>query len=100
MAPTRIRSQSASVFGSMSTIPALVSVPPTALKMLSATGSIMYFINSLTDTTGVTSPHSVADSEVVRAAGGADFGDEQAAIVALRTISTAAARIARPARIA
>src|SRR5436190_1971513 len=65
-APTVTFSQSSSVFGSHSTIPFLVSVLPTALKTLSATGSIVYFISSLTDTTGFMSPHSGGEG------GGAD----------------------------
>src|SRR6185436_2478105 len=52
-APVRTRSQSSSVFGSCLTTPAFVVSHHTASKMLSETGSIMYFINSLTDTTGV-----------------------------------------------
>src|SRR4029450_3856059 len=56
-APGRVLSQSSSVLGSTSTTPRLVTVVPTALKMLSDTGSIMYFINSLTDTTAFTSSH-------------------------------------------
>src|SRR5262245_51784022 len=60
MAPMRTLSQSSSVFGARSTKPLLVTVVPTASKMLSATGSIMYFINSLTETTGFMSPHSGA----------------------------------------
>src|SRR4029453_5620533 len=81
-APIRIFSQSSSVLGSTSTTPFLVIVLPPALKMLSATGSIMYFISSLTDTTGLTSPHN--------AGGGGGGGDEEhAANAAPATPSTA-----------
>ncbi len=92
----RILSQSSSLFGSTSTTPCLVTVVPTALKMLSATGSIMYFINSLTDTTGFRSPHSAAagGGSAVYAGVGVGLDDEHAAIVALRTISPA--HMARP----
>src|SRR5207247_5983317 len=69
-APVRILSQSSSVFGWMSTTSCLVTVVPAAVEMLSATGSIMYFINSLTDTTGLRSPHSKAvGGELVDRAG-------------------------------
>jgi hypothetical protein len=89
----RILSQSASVFGSTSTIPWLVSVLPTALKILSATGSIRYFISSLTDTTGVRSPHRTAarGASVAGTGGGAGVDDEQAAIAAPSRTSPARA---------
>ena len=68
-------SQSSSVFGTVSTTPLVVSMLLTALKMLSATGSSMSRISSLTETTAFMSPHSGGD-----AGGGADGGgDEQAA---------------------
>src|SRR5262249_8916455 len=83
-APKRILSQSSSVFGSMSTMPCLVIVLPTALKMLSATGSIMYFINSFTDTTGLSSPHSAGLWVVAVAAGERFDGFEEHAPAAPR----------------
>src|SRR5262249_6471684 len=83
-----------------STVPCFVTVLPTALKMLSATGSIMYFINSLTDTTGRTSPSSAADCGASdRCAGAGGRGDEEhAAIVTLTITSPARARRARGMR--
>src|SRR4029453_13118766 len=85
-APIRIFSQSSSLLGSTSTTPFLVIVLPTALKMLSATGSIMYFISSLTDTTGLTSPHN---------AGGGGGGDEEHAANAAPATTSTAARVSR-----
>src|SRR4051812_29374523 len=84
-APIWIFSQSSSVLGSLSTSPFFVITVLTALKMLSANGSIMYFISSLTDTTGLNSPQRTG------AGGGAaaGFGDEQPAATAPRTISPA-----------
>src|ERR1700730_18669228 len=57
-APIWIFSQSSSVFGTVSTAPFLVTTVRTASKMLSATGSIMYRISSLTETMGLMSPQS------------------------------------------
>src|SRR5882762_5107783 len=54
----RILSQSASVFGTVSTVPFAVVTVRTASKMWSAYGSIMSRISSLTDTTGLRSPQS------------------------------------------
>src|SRR5690349_4372432 len=70
----------------MLTTPCFVTVLPTASKRLSATGSIMYFINSFTDTTGLRSPQSTGACEdaVVAAGGGGAFDEEHAVIVAQR----------------
>src|SRR4029079_16359038 len=57
-APIRIRSQSASVFGILSIRLPLVSTVPTASKTKSEAGSIMSRISSLTETTGLRSPHN------------------------------------------
>ena len=52
-------SQSASVFGAFSTTrPSGWITVLTESKMLSAAGSIMYCISSLTETIGFSSPHS------------------------------------------
>src|ERR1051326_4609606 len=85
-APVRILSQSSSVLGSMSIVPCLETVVLTASKMLSATGSIMYFINSFTETTGLRSPQSAACGADVWAGGGGavGFDEEHAAAAALR----------------
>src|SRR5437773_8438595 len=68
-----------------STTPCLVTVVPMALKRLSATGSIMYFINSLTDTTGFRSPQSTpfCGIALVCAGFGAGVDEEHAARVTL-----------------
>src|SRR5215813_10156174 len=90
-APVRILSQSSSVFGSMLTVPFLVTVVPTALKRLSAIGSIMNFINSLTDTIGLRSPHSCAATcgggSAAFAGAGVEPGEEHPAIVAEKRTS-------------
>ena len=65
-------------------------VLPTALKMVSATGSITYFISSLTDTAGLRSPHNAAcGASAVCAGGGIDFDGEHDVSVALRRTSPA-----------
>jgi len=94
-APMRILSQSSSVFGTMSTMPCLVRVVPTALKMLSATGSSMYFISSFTDTTGLTSPHSAASGggAAARAPGGGGDGDREHPISVTAMHKTAPAHV-------
>src|SRR5499427_8802447 len=92
-APVRILSQSSSVFGSTLTVPFLVTVVPTALNRLSAMGSIMYFINSLTDTIGLRSPHSIAAAggggSVAFAGAGAEPGDEHPTNAAVKSASPA-----------
>src|SRR5262245_5757806 len=92
-APVRTLSQSCSVFGSTVIVPFLVTVVPTASNRLSAIGSIMYFISSLTDTIGLRSPHSIAATcgggSVLLAGAGVGPGEEHPAIVAERTISPA-----------
>ena len=75
-APTRILSQSASVFGTRSIVPRLVVSIFTASKMLSDAGSSMSRMSSLTDTTGFMSPHRTGVAG--GAAGEAGFGDEHA----------------------
>src|SRR5262245_51290543 len=62
-APMRILSQSASVFGSRSTTPFLVTVALPESKMKSDAGSSMSCINSFTDTAGFTSPHSSGECD-------------------------------------
>src|SRR5262245_21091257 len=71
--PMRIFSQSSSVLGPMSFAPCFVTTAPTASKMLSAMGSSMSRISSLTETTGLRSPHS-CDPE---AAAGGVLDEEQ-----------------------
>src|SRR5262252_4721842 len=94
-APVRILSQSSSVFGSTLTVPCLVTVVPTALNRLSAMGSIMYFINSLTDTIGLRSPHSIAATcgggLVAFAGAGVEPGEEHPTNAAERSASPARA---------
>ena len=76
----RIFSQSSSVFGTVVTSPCLVTTVLTASKMLSASGSSMSRISSLTETTGVRSPQSCdAGGE-----GGGALGDEQVDVRTLR----------------
>ena len=59
-------------------MPVFVRLLPTALKTLSATGSIMNFISSFTDTTGLKSPQSTwACGWFAAGAGGAGVEDEQ-----------------------
>src|SRR5262245_32155905 len=55
-APTLTFSQSASVLGKISTVSLSVAIVPTAAKMLSESGSMTYFISSLTGTTGFMMP--------------------------------------------
>src|SRR5215475_12851728 len=76
----RIFSQSSSVFGTLVTSPSLVTTVLTASKMLSARGSSMSCISSLTETTGLRSPQTCdAGGE-----GGGALGDEQVAVKTLR----------------
>src|SRR5436853_4761953 len=78
-APTRTLSQSASVRGRCSSLPLRPEAHQTASKMLSASGSIMLAISSLTDTTGVISPSSgVAASDVEGVAAVLEQCDEMA----------------------
>src|SRR4029079_6864879 len=75
-APIRIRSQSASVFGILSIRLPFVITVPTASKTKSEAGSIMSRISSLTETTGLRSPHHSCWCEPAGAACGvaADAG--------------------------
>src|SRR5579864_1390975 len=83
----RILSQSASVFGDVSTVPVLVYSIFTESKILSEAGSIMSRISSLTDTTGCRSPHSRGMPGRVGAGGSGrdavvdERGDEHAAAI-------------------
>jgi hypothetical protein len=79
----RIFSQSFSVLGTVSTVPCELITTFTASKMKSDAGSIMSRINSLTDTTGLRSPHNCCGDTGAGSAGalcgGADgLGEEQA----------------------
>src|SRR5262245_51914008 len=56
--PIRTLAHSSSVFGLCSTVPFRSTITAMASKMLSAIGSIMSRISSLTDTTGFISPQS------------------------------------------
>src|SRR3954451_7968737 len=69
----RILYQSASVFGTLRSVPCGVSTIAIESKMLSAIGSIMSRINSFTETTGFMSPQRAGAA----AAGGAGWDEEQ-----------------------
>src|SRR5215467_7583267 len=82
-APVFTFSQSSSDTGLCSSIPLDVLSHQTASKTLSESGSIMFSINSLTDTTGVMSPMS---ADLAGAGFGSGAGFEQV------TVTTAAKR--------
>src|SRR5579864_3899455 len=94
-APVLTLSQSSSVLGRCSTTPLAVVSHQTASKMLSATGSIMFFISSLTETTGVISPKSggAPDEEPTGA------GFEQTETVRVARKSAPARETRRPPRL-
>src|SRR5262249_61054734 len=98
----RIRSQSASVFGACSTVPAFVNSILTASKWKSEAGWSMSRISSCTDTTGLRSPQSAAAPGAVgagacgaRFSAGPGFDDEQAETTAEASIAASAARARR-----
>src|SRR5262245_11307651 len=64
IAPIRTFSQSSSVRGSTWMVPFFEMSHVTASKMLSASGSIVYRINSFTDTTGFIGPIRAAPATV------------------------------------
>src|SRR5262252_6957176 len=88
----RILSQSSSVFGSFSTVPPFVVSILTASKMLSAIGSIMSRISSLTETIGFMSPQSCG-AAAVEGDGVDPFDDEHDSASA--AAAAAAAHMAR-----
>src|SRR4051812_20075235 len=90
-APILTFSQSSSVLGTVSLVPFLVMSHVTASKMLSASGSIVNRINSLTETTPFISVRTCAGG-----AGGAGLGDEHRAVSAATQINAAAATGRRP----
>src|SRR5439155_224547 len=90
----RIFSQSASVFGVVSTMPSFVYTILTASKMLSEAGLGVLRISSLTDTTGVSSPHNAGARDA--AGDGDDFDDEHVGVE--MAITNSPAQVARRSR--